>query len=96
MPKAINPKEIAIKAKKYTLPSFEENCTTNSGPTLADDPALTLSINKQKPKTDSQLALAQEAVNDKHVTLTDKGCWIVKSTDDETPYAVRLFPKEVC
>ena len=22
--------------------------------------------------------------------------WIVRSTDDETPYAVRLLPKEVC
>ena len=91
-----NPKEIIIKAREYTLPSFEENRTTNSGPALADDPASTLSINKQKPKAGSQLALAQEAINGKRVTLTDKGCWIVRGTDDETPYAVRLFPKEVC
>ena len=28
--------------------------------------------------------------------MTDKGCWIVRGADDETPYAVRLFPKEIC
>ena len=28
--------------------------------------------------------------------LTDKGCWIVRATDDETPYAVQVFPKESC
>ena len=86
MPKTIDPKEIVIKAREYTLPPFEENCTTNSGSALTDDPAsiATSSINKQKPKADSQVALAQATINDNHVTLADKGCWIVRGTDDET------------
>ena len=32
----------------------------------------------------------------KHVTLTEKGCWVVRAADNETPYVVQLFPKETC
>ena len=49
-----------------------------------------------KQKGDSQLALAHEAIQDKRVTLTEKGCWVVRAADNETPYVVRLFPKETC
>ena len=44
----------------------------------------------------AQLALAQDIVNRKYVTLADVGCWLVKSVDGETPHAVRLHPKETC
>ena len=49
-----------------------------------------------KQKGDSQLALAHEAIQDKHVTLTEKGCWVVRAADNETLYVVWLFPKEIC
>ena len=49
-----------------------------------------------KQKGESQLALAHEAIRDKRVTLTEKGCWVVRAADNETPYVVRLFPKETC
>ena len=42
------------------------------------------------------MALAHEAIRDKRVTLTEKGCWVVRAADNETPYVVRLFPKETC
>ena len=97
LPKTIDPKEIVTKAREYTLESFKENCNTNSDAVLTDDPPSTRLVNtKQKPKGSSQLALAQEALSDNRVTLTDNGCWIVRGTDNETPYAVRLFPKEFC
>ena len=97
LPKTIDPKEIVTKAREYTLESFKENCNTNSDAVLTDDPPSTRLVNtKQKPKGSSQLALAQEVLSDNRVTLTDNGCWIVRGTDNETPYAVRLFPKEFC
>ena len=97
LPKTIDPKEIVTKAREYTLDFFKENCTTNSDAVLTDDPPSTRLVNnKQKSKGSSQLALAQEALSDNRVTLTDNGCWMVRATDNETPYAVRLFPKEFC
>ena len=69
LPKTVNLKDIVAKAREYTLQSFEENCTINSDPSLTDldldDPVSTSNNNKKKPKGDSQLALAQDAISDK-------------------------------
>lgn len=93
LPKTIEPKEIVAKAREAILPSCAEIYTTSSedhSASAADKGT------KRQMKSQSQLALAYEAINDDRVTLTEKGCWIVRGSDDETPYAVRLFPKETC
>ena len=47
--KTIDPKEIVTKAREYTLPSFEENCTTNSDPALTASTASHLPISGPMP-----------------------------------------------
>ena len=89
LPKAIDPKEIVDKARENMLPQYEEVSTANDDST----PSSKLNV---KPKGGSQLALAHEAIQDKRVTLTEKGCWVVRAADNETPYVVLLFPKETC
>ena len=89
LPKAIDATEIVAKAREAVLPQYEEE------PTGIGDPNSDTQQNV-KQKGYSQLALANEAITDKRVTLSEKGCWIVRREDDETPYAVRLFPKETC
>jgi len=89
LPKAIDATEIVAKAREAILPQYEEE------PTGIGDPNSDTQQNI-KQKGYSQLALANEAITDKRVTLSEKGCWIVRREDDETPYAVRLFPKETC
>ena len=92
LPKVIDPKEIVNRARETIVPPpYEEISTSN-----IDEVSTASSKVKHKLRGDSQLALANEAILDKRVTLTDKGCWIVRGADDETPYAVRLFLKESC
>jgi len=91
LPKGIYPKEIVAKAREGILL-----------PCNADDPGSDEPSSPKLSKASStiqgncQLALAREAIHDKRVMLTDKGCWMVRAADNETPYAVRLFPKESC
>ena len=92
LPKAIDPKEIVAKAGDRILPSYEEASPCS----FRDDTTASVSSDKATCKLNSQLALAREAVHDKRVGLTEMGCWIVRGADNETPYAVRLFPKETC
>ena len=89
LPKAIDPKEIVVKARETALPQYEEVSMANNDST----PSTKVNM---KQKGDSQLALAHEAIQDKRVTLTEKGCWVVRAANNETPYVVRLFPKETC
>jgi len=91
LPKVIDPKEIVNKARETIVPPYEEITVSN-----IEQVSTASSKVKLKLRGDSQLGLANEAILDKCVTLTDKGCWIVRGTDDETSYAVRLFPKESC
>ena len=92
LPKAIDPKEIVAKARDRILPSYEEASPCS----FRDDTTASVSSDKATCKLNSQLALAREVVHDKRVGLTEMGCWIVRGADNETPYAVRLFPKETC
>ena len=92
LPKAIDPKEIVAKARDRILPSYEEASPCS----FRDDTTASVSSDKATCKLNSQLALAREAVHDKRVGLTEMRCWIVRGADNETPYAVRLFPKETC
>ena len=86
-------KKLSTEQEKplYHHHTYEEISTSN-----IDEVSTASSKVKHKLRGDSQLALANEAILDKRVTLTDKGCWIVRGADDETLYAVRLFPKESC
>ena len=78
LPKAIDPKEIVAKARETVLPQYEEVSTANNDST----PSTKVNI---KQKVESQLALAHEAIQDKHVTLTENGCWFFRTVDNETP-----------
>ena len=89
LPKAIDPKEIVAKARETIIPEYEKVYASN-------DDSTPNSKENFKQKGESQLALAHEAIRDKRVTLTEKGCWVVRAADNETPYVVRLFPKETC
>ena len=93
LPKGIDPKDIVNKAREGISFSCnaDEPCSDTDEPSNAKSSKANSII-----KGDSQLALAKEAIYDKRVMLTDKGCWMVRAADDETPYAVRLFPKESC
>ena len=94
LPKGIDPKDIVSKAREGISFSCNTDETYNTG---SDEPSNPTSIKASSIiKGDSQLALAREAIHGKRVMLTDKGCWMVRAADDETPYAVRLFPKESC
>ena len=89
MPKACDPKEIVSKAKGELLSTSISKDDKPISSTIANKAAACTSAN-------SQLGLAQNAVDKKWVTLADAGCWLVKGTDGRTPYAVTLFPKETC
>ena len=66
LPKSIYPKEIVAIARETVLLQYEEVSTANNDST----PSTKLNI---KQKGDSQLALVHEAIQDKHVTVTEKG-----------------------
>ena len=86
LPKALSPKEIVQRARGELLSSSE---TENQG-------SCSLATNSKPCHSMSQLGLAREAVDNKWVSLPEKGCWIVKGSDGSTPNVVTLHPKETC
>jgi len=94
LPKVVDPQEIVARAKgdifcnlnnEQSIDFVEnENEDDNSG-------------DQEKNRVpNSQLGLAYQAIQDKRVSIVKSGCWMVIGTDDTTPYAIRLFPKETC
>ena len=86
LPKTMDPKEIVATVRGDIIPTYEDLAKINGNSTQKE----------KKSEHSTQLSLAHEAICNKHVSLTDEGCWVVIGSDGITPYAVRLFPKETC
>jgi hypothetical protein len=82
MPKTDDPKDIVQRAKVDFLLYIDQSCNNE--------------IPLQKTQASTQVGLAKDAILQNNVTLVNAGCWMVKGTDGQTPYAVTLFPKETC
>jgi len=87
LPKAIDAAEIVTKAREAIPPQHEDIFAGNDNANVGT---------QRKQNGYTELALVNETIRDKRVVLSEKGCWIVRREDDETPYTVRLFPKETC
>lgn len=84
MPKTVDPKEIVNMARGELMQFSNKECDDDT------------TVHTVHAAANTQIGLALDALHKKHVTLADNGCWVVKGTDGTTPYAVTLFPKEVC
>ena len=69
------------------------NDGSNSSTENEDDDSVNEPM-KGVPST--QLGLVYQAIQNRQVTLANSGCWMVMGADGATPYAVRLFLKEIC
>jgi len=94
LPKVIDPKEIIARAKGNIVSHLNEREDDGDGDSDSNngDSAMNHTSSTNTPTT--QLGLAYEAIQNKHGSLVNSGCWLVVGTDGSTPYAVRLFPKE--
>jgi hypothetical protein len=83
LPKALNPNDIAEQVRIGVNHEIHEK-------TYSDEEIEPI------PSNCSQIGLARLAISEDRVKLVDDGVWMVMDGDGQTPFAVRLFPKEMC
>ena len=86
LPKLIDPQEIVARAKGDIVSQLNENEDADDNDCDNGDTAVNHTSNTTSSTT--QLGLAHEAIQNKRVSLVNSGCWMVRGTDDSTPYAV--------
>lgn len=83
MTKCIGPKQIVERACQGIM-EFQQLSKQQD-----EDAAATLSA----PKITSQISLAIDAVDKKHVSLVDVGSWLIKSTDGSKSLLYHLLQR---